>query len=184
MVSNTKIVADSSFYLCFLDDINKSNELIRIIDHFDFLLTPIVRNEIIKSKNYVKIKNHKNIQPTDFSISLGEILVPLFGKEEITKGEHEVIGVSYLLYQLKENFYFILDDSSARNFVLKNLKCLSELMIGTIRFIAICFCKFNIFNKRESLELLNSIEHSKFRISKYVLEKTKQYIDECAKDVI
>lgn len=178
-MSDKKIIADSSFYLCFLDDIDRPGELVKIIDCFDFLLTPIVENEIMKSKNYRKIKNHKNIHSINFSFDFGKILRPMFSKEEIIKGEHEIIGVAYILYQLKVNFYFILDDGGARKFVLNNLTFLVNLMVGTIKFLAICCCSFGIFKKEESVNLLNLIEYSKFRVSKRILNETRQYIERC-----
>ena len=61
MSRSEKIFADSTFYICFLDDISDPQYLLKFIEKFDFLLTPIVKEEIKKSENYRFIKECKHI---------------------------------------------------------------------------------------------------------------------------
>lgn len=56
-----EIIADSSFYICFLDDINMPEMLTRLISKFDFIITPTIVKEIEISKNYKYIKGNSNI---------------------------------------------------------------------------------------------------------------------------
>ena len=45
------MLADSSFYLCFLEDIDQPEVLLRILAKFDFLITPIVYKEVRRVRN-------------------------------------------------------------------------------------------------------------------------------------
>lgn len=171
-----EIIADSSFYICFLDDINRPEILCKIINEFDFIITPLVKNEIKKSKNYFHLQNNKNIAFIQFSLDYGEILKAFFSKEEIIKGEHEVIGTAYILYRLNRNFCFIIDDSEPRKFVINNIPDLIKLMMGTVNFIGLCCCSYGLLRKNETLMLLNQIEKSKFRVKKTILNQVRLYV--------
>ncbi|MEM3099471.1 MAG: hypothetical protein QXU32_12280 [Nitrososphaerales archaeon] len=98
---------------------------------------------------------------------------------EISRGEHEVIGLAYFLYEIQIPFIFILDDDGARRFVSRNFSYLSGIMKGTVGFIAMCYHTFRIFTQDEALQILNDIERSKFRVAKHILYQTKQEIQGC-----
>jgi len=174
-----EIIADSSFYICFLDDVNRPEILHRIIKEFNFIITPLVKNEIEKSENYARIQSNKNIFFPEFSFDYGEILKAFFSEEEIIKGEHGVIGTAYILYRLNRNFCFILDDQDPRKFVVSNIPDLVKFMTGTVNFIGLCCCSYKLLKKDEALILLNQIEKSKFRIKKSILSQVKLYVGGC-----
>ncbi len=171
------LVADSTFYLCFLDDIDSPEDLVSIINNFKIHLSPIVYFELKKSKNFEKISKHRNINLfaiADFNI--GELVKPFFSRSEINRGEHELIVVAYFAYNLNQNLILIIDEISIRNFIVKNLTYLEPFMTGTVGMIGKCFYTFNIFNKEKSLELLNKIENSKFRVNKGIIDNVRKMI--------
>lgn len=174
-----KILADSSFYICFLDDINRHDCLGKIVIEFDFILPPIVNSEIQKSKNYSVIKNCKDIVPFSLYYDVSSILKPFFGSQEIKKGEHEVIGYAYFLNENSDKFYFILDEDGPRKFVERYFPTLTPLMKGTAKFVGMCACEFYIMSKQEVREVLTLIENSPFRITKNILDKVRLYLEGC-----
>jgi predicted nucleic acid-binding protein len=173
-----KIIADSSFYLCFLDDIGDPDFLYRIIDRFDFYITPIVEREIQIDRNQ-SLKNNERLVRIGHYIDFGEIIKPFLSKKVTDTGEHEVIGLGYHCFMIGLPFNFIIDDNEAREFVKKNLNPLLSFLHGTVGFIGLCCCQFLIFSKDETIAIFNKIERSKFRISKNILYKIKIQVEGC-----
>ncbi|MFO7967690.1 MAG: hypothetical protein R6U44_08845 [Archaeoglobaceae archaeon] len=174
---DNKIIADSSFYICYLDDINEPDTLLETMMTLEFVVTPIVETEIKKSHSY-KIIRERYLMWSE-TYNFGEILRPFFNVEEINRGEHEVVGLAYKFYSFGEKFYFIIDDGEVRELVENNNKVLSGYMIGTAKFTGMCYCIFQIFTKTRVLELLKKIENSKFRIKKKYIDAVRQYIGGC-----
>jgi predicted nucleic acid-binding protein len=173
MMTKECLIADSSFYICFLDCINEPASLIKILDVFQANVTPKVFSEINKSKNSYHILNKKDLLTVfkGADINLGEALRPFVSEKELEKGEHEVIVLAYVFYNINIGFFFIIDELSKRKLVEKNLPYLTKNLYGTLGFIGICHSKYNIFNKTESLNLLNKIGCSSFRADKKIIEE-------------
>jgi predicted nucleic acid-binding protein len=172
------IIADSSFYLCFLDDIEEPDCLLKIISVFDFYIPPIVAEEIRISERE-KLRDNQKIVRIDNYIDFGEILRPFLSQEIINKGEHEVIGLGYHFYQINLKFYLIVDEDEARDFIRENLPYLLQSLHGTVGLIGICHCHYNIFKKETTIDILERIDQSKFRISKDILNKIKREVKTC-----
>lgn len=178
----TKVIPDSSFYICFIDDIKEPKYLIRMLsaNAMEFIIGQKIKEEIKKSQNYnaieILIDNHT--QSFEY-YKYGEILKPFFSAEEIKKGEHEVIVISYVMYHLGIAFIAIIDEDESRKFVEKNFPELLEKLVGTVGFIALCCCKYKIFSKNECILLLNKIKKSKFRIKNSIIEETVERIRRC-----
>ncbi len=172
------IIADSSFYICFLEDIQKPTHLLKMLNKFSFLIGPIVLNEVSKCTNYGYIKEAEGITRLA-SFNFGEILSPFFSKDQIKKGEAEVIALAYIQYESGMIHKFILDDGAARKIVCKNFRNLSKIMTGTIGFIADCHCDFSIFSKAVALTLLNEIKCSTFFVEYRVLSSVMGRIEGC-----
>ncbi len=175
------IVADSSFFICFIDDIKKPQELSRILSFelFRFILCKIIMNEIghCLTKEIDKLIGSKT---TEFDYyEYGNILMPLFSDYEIKKGEHEVIVTSFILNFLGEDFLFILDDNEARKFVQNNFRELLPFRKGTVGFIKTCHCQYGIFTKIEVIDLLKLIDKSEFRIDSRIIINTIKEIEIC-----
>jgi predicted nucleic acid-binding protein len=173
-MNNLVIIADSSFYICFLDDIKKPAFLIHLLkfERFRFTIGPIIKGEINKSPNYpaieIEIKSHVRVFEY---YSYGEILKPVFSIEEMIKGEHEVVAIAYILNFLNIDFIAILDEERTKNFVQNSFPKISTKFVGTIGFIEICCCHHKIFSKLEGIAILDSIRNSKFRVDNRLIDK-------------
>ena len=134
---NPSIIADSSFYICFLDDIKKPYYLKHILTHFQICYWKNSKKEIARSQAFKKIESIINTVVDNISAdeNFDELLKPFFSVKEIEKGEDEVIAIAYVFNILELYFYFILDDESARHFVEINFSELKDRMYGTVGFI-------------------------------------------------
>jgi len=170
------MLADSSFYLCFLEDIEQPEVLLRILRRFDFLITPIVYKEVSKCNNFGYIQFNPKITmfPKE---NLGEILKPFFGKKEIEKGETEVIELAYEFYADGTPKKFILDDNEPRLFVTRNLPYLLGLMIGTVGFVGECCYEYQILEKNEAVAILLVIRTSNFRVAPEIISEVLTKIE-------
>jgi len=91
------IVPNSTFYICFLDDINCPQYLIRILDHegFEFLTGKKILEEIKKASGYQFVRKNIEEKVRIFEyVAYSEILRPFMSLEEIKKGEDEVFAIS------------------------------------------------------------------------------------------
>lgn len=170
------MLADSSFFLCFLEDIEQPQVLKRVLDKFDFLITPTVYKEVSKSSNFKQIESHPKITLVSKE-NLGEALRPFFSKKQIEKGETEVIELAYQYYIENKPKMFILDDKEPRLFVLRNLSYMAKLMIGTVGFVGECYYQFEIFEKNEASALVLVISTSSFRVSAEVISEVLTKIE-------
>jgi predicted nucleic acid-binding protein len=142
-----------------------------------------VENDIIKSRNYPKIRDfiQKNVKIFDCeNFREIEILRLLVSTKQLKKGEIDVILLGMRLNRENLKPVLILDEEWARKFADRNLK---ELVVKTTpMFIRDCYISYNIFGKDETLEIYNLMEKSKFRIRKKVVERFKKEIEEHEKN--
>ena len=95
-----KVIPDSSFYICFIDDINEPEYLIRVMsaNAMEFIIGQKIKEEIKRSQNYnaieIPIDNHT--QSFEY-YEYGEILKPFFSAEEIKKAAKKLEGVRLML---------------------------------------------------------------------------------------
>jgi len=175
-----KVIPDSSFFICFLDDIKMPIILKRIITfkYFRFVLCEKVKKELLRNSEFKKLFNDLNEHFESFEYGMyTEILRPLFAEEEIVKGEHEVIVAAYVHhYVLNQNYMVIIDDAETRKFIQRNFPEIFKNVVGTLGFIKQSYKVFNIISRDEALNILGAIESSKFRVSKNVLEKIRDEI--------
>ncbi|MHA1987265.1 MAG: hypothetical protein ACW98D_11540 [Promethearchaeota archaeon] len=170
----TNIIADSSFYICFLDDIKDPDILILFFTQpeFIFILGNIISGEVEKSVNFSNIQDKFRSYVKIFSYyEYGEIIKPFFSEDEILKGEHEVIVISYIFYYLEKNFLAILDETWARTYYITNFPEIEDKMIGTIGFIEECVCNHNFFSPKLAIIILEKIIKSKFRIKEDIIRR-------------
>lgn len=172
-------LADSTFYLCFLEDIGKPEILLNMLSIFQFFIPTLVQKEVRVCKNYGKISGVSGIISIDFEPSLGELLRPFLSQRAIGKGEVEVIALAYHWSASEKIRKFILDDQEARKFVIDNLPHLAKSMIGTIGLIADCHCIFKLFTKVQALQILHDIKSSPFRVADNILSEVEAKIEGC-----
>ena len=166
------IIPDSSFFICFLDDLegllpidDRVRILSQITSNFRVIILPEVNHEsrferiasLIKAQvKWVKIP----ASDTQNNPSI-ELLRPLLGK-----GEHQVITYAYgCLVKGNSRFIFILDDGLARNLVKRILPTLISHMKGTVGFIGHCAIH-KVLEKKEAIDVITNIGDSKFRVDR------------------
>jgi len=176
-----KVIPNSSFFICFLDDIKRPCFLKRIVTHnpFTFVLCKKVKEEVLaKTESKASFFNELNdyFEYSDFS-SYSEVLRPFFAEEELIKGEHEVIIAAYIHhYSYNQDYVIIIDEEGPRKFLQKNFPELFANATGTVGFIAECYFSYSLLTKNEALGLLDAIKNSKFRVSDDILEKVRKEI--------
>lgn len=170
------IIPDSSFFICFMDDLEgylpfseRIRYLMAFISHYSILLTSEVEREsrweripvlITDGIRRVKVQEHL-LQ----SVPAIELLRPLLGK-----GEHEVISCAQVhLMRGGDLFLFIIDDGVARDLVRQSLPDLVRNMKGTVGFIGYCSIQ-KVLETSEVIGLLTLIDRSKFRVDHSVLK--------------
>jgi len=175
-----KVIPDSSFFICFLDDIKMPTILRRMItsNYFTFVLCEKVEKELLKNPVSREFLADLNTQFESFKYSMyAEILKPLFAVEEIVKGEHEVVVAAYVYHHvLNQGYKVIIDEVETRKFIKRNFPEIFKNVVGTLGFIKQSFSDYSIITRNEALNILNAIEKSKFRVNKDILEKTRKEI--------
>ena len=113
------LVADNSFYSCFLNDINETEILIRYLDNFKHHIGPRIKDELSKSNNYIQIANHQNLNYfPESQLNISAIVSPLFSSEEKHKGEQSEES------QISANFYYC----ARLNIIVQNFKTVQSLL--------------------------------------------------------
>jgi hypothetical protein len=171
-LSNSQVIADSTFYLVFLLDIDKPLYLNRIIEAHDFLLPPVVDTEIYnklsrkgKSPNYHHIETGiKNNQITKLGkrVDLGMITNLVAGKANPNLGEYHVIAYSYHIIKKDPHLCIIIDDKDAIDKVKakKKLTHIYKRLKWSTDLITECFTS-SILNKRECLQIFYDMKKVK-----------------------
>jgi predicted nucleic acid-binding protein len=172
-------VADSSFYVCFLDDINRPKELKRILSELKFWLPTYILGEISNCKNFSDTVGSSNIVRLDDSYNLANILKTFVSEKQFKKGETEAIALAYVLLKMSQLHKLILDDIQARKFVKDKISALTRYTIGTVGFIGNCCCDYRFIMKDEGLLVLELIKSSKFRVKDTILKDVISRIKSC-----
>jgi len=170
-----KLIPDSSFFLCFFDDLEG---FIDESERFGFI-SLVAREYYIEIPRYVHYEVGFERRNRDFSESLSVVSIDDFVKDAIPfeplrlvvdRGEFEVILLSYVHKTTNEDdFTFILDDDNARKKVHLFLPVLSENLIGTIGFLS-HLEQNNYLSAEFTVNILRCIGESKFRVSKKILD--------------
>jgi predicted nucleic acid-binding protein len=174
------IIADASFFLCFLDDIKQPKILVVLLNNFVFHLPPAVLDEVKASRSYSQINLHKNMHLMSVSgYDYGAILKPFLGTKQLDRGEGEAIALAYVWQSHKKCDRLILDDGEARQFVQTNLPILLGIMTGTVGFIGHCYYSYALFDQQQALDLLTAVAASSFRIKDKDLSNVRKRITGC-----
>ncbi len=178
-MNSVTVVPDSSFFICFLDDIKQPQILIQILKHgwFEFFTGCVIHSEIQRSQNFTDIEGEfdSRVSHLDY-YNYGEILRPFFSVNEIRKGEHEVIAISYVLHSRGYSVLAILDDESPRKYFRNRFPELSNKVTGTIGFIEQCTCSYGVFRVNKGTTILSSIADSKFRVKRHIVDDAIQRV--------
>jgi predicted nucleic acid-binding protein len=171
------VVADSSFYICFLEDIEHPEYLLAIVERLDFMITEGVFAEVSKCSSFENVRSGFRVKHTSLDPDVSAVLRPLFSEAQWRRGEAEAIALG--IWLLNDNLLskLILDDEQARSFVERNVGSLTRLMTGTIGFIGFCV-EQEVMTRDTALQILLLIEGSNFRVSGEVLSNVRRRIGE------
>lgn len=173
-MSTVHIVPDTSFYLFFLDDIGRPEELRRMISHgaFRFWTGRVIKAEVGLSNLFAAVSDDFTDLVGLFDYyQYGELIRPFLSGGQINKGENEVIVISYILDATSEDYQAIIDDGDARKFVERSLPEISKHVSGTLGFIERCASHFAVMSSVEATELLRAMKSSGFRIKGEIVDE-------------
>jgi len=181
------MIADATFYLVFLKDIDKPHFLEKIVNVHDFHITPLVDCEVKKKlcgcgKNhyYQHIANGPVAKVSNIDTNIAILIATLLGKSQIKYGEHEVIAHSCELADQNINFCLLIDDAEARGFVKKHLSHLTPNMKWTSTFICECNCASDVLLKEECFELIEDMKNANsLRVPEWKWNKVEAHIQSC-----
>jgi hypothetical protein len=138
------IVADSTFYIFFFDDIKSAGHLNCILDSYEAHIGPTIKDEIghyLESYDEIKGKITYDAINVDFQNILDQYQISLLSafpglQKWDKKGEFEVIGLSYLLQERGSLKYLIVDDKAPYRFIKSHLSFINNNLTRTFGFLA------------------------------------------------
>jgi hypothetical protein len=172
-VDKIQVIADTTFYLVFLHDIDKPHYFTKIVEAHDFLLPPLVDKEIqtklrFKRKtlnyNYIaKQIENKKILKLIWRPNLEAIIAPRFGKTNPKLGEYEVVAYSHHLVKKNPSLRAVIDDIEARQKIraIPKLNHVYNILKWTTDIIKESYYDFNVLNKRECLQIFYDMKNVK-----------------------
>ena len=137
------IVADSSFYIFFLNEIKRPKHLSYILGVYSAHIGPVIKDEI-KSHLDSEAEIQNKIEDMAINVSFLNILeqyqISLLAtfptlQKWYKKGEFEVIGMSYLLQERGVLKYLILDDKAPYTFIKHHLRFINRNLTRTFGFL-------------------------------------------------
>lgn len=153
------VSADSSFYICFSDDLRKRSHLETFVRNYVFHLGGRILSELpVELRNDNRFVSNLRIIQCDYY----ELIKPFFGRknEHLDDGEYEAIGVGNYLDDLGLLAYLIIDDLRARTFVLRHFPSLGSRMVGTLGFLRDSCCRDQIISPLDALAVIDEIKKS------------------------
>lgn len=154
---NKNVVADSSFYICYCNDINKNVFLNKLLDIYSFHVGSCILRELPPELTECNIFQ-SSVNFTEFSFF--EIVKPFFGRSDRHKddGEYEAIGLAYYLNTSSELKNLIIDEKRAYKFVKNNFPSLQPKLTRNIGFIVNCYKKDDVVTLRSIIDILETIK--------------------------
>lgn len=146
-------VADSSFYICWADDMGKKTCIHEFLSFYQFHVGKTILNEI--SHRYPldsEFKSKVNVSNYNYTV----LFTPLI-KGKLDKGEFEAIGIAKNLFDQSKLKHLILDDGSARNLLKREFPLLINNQCGTVGFIRECYFDGNI-SEDKAIKTLEAME--------------------------
>ncbi len=160
------IVADSTFYIFFFDDIKSAGHLNSILDSYDAYIGPTIKGEIghhLESDEEIKGKITDIAIKVDFQNILDQYQISLLSafpglQKWGKKGEFEAIGLSYLLQELGSLKYLIVDDKAPYKFIKSQLRFINNNLTRTFGFLAMGVVDDELLSKTLLQEVIDETE--------------------------
>ena len=179
-MSISRVVSDSSFYICFLDDIERVDALLRLMTsrEYSFVMGSVIRREVTAKECPEDFLDtlHRSVEIYEY-YGHGEILRPFFGDAEIRKGESEAVVISFILHGKGELHILVIDESPARRFVGRRFPDLVQYMTGTVGFLETSTVLRYIFTPEEAIVMLKEIIASDFRVDPGIVREAIERLE-------
>lgn len=157
------VIADSSFYVFFLSDIERPAYLLMIAKSCTLLAPDLVISELGKHHDSEILS--RIVDATDlYRYGIIQALTPFIERDQAVKGEHEVIALAHVMRSRNLPFTLVLDDRAANRFARRNFPDLRDATTGTMGFVVKCYTRRAIFTQAQALEILGSMKSSGFRV--------------------
>jgi hypothetical protein len=189
MHNSLRIIADSTFFLVFLYDIDRPSCLKKIADEFDFSVTHKVCTEVRdkladygKQTNYALMVSHPRISFVSLEeFDPTEVLEPFFNENEKQYGQHSVFAYCYVLHDENiRDFCIIVDTWHAMRWLRENMNHLCCMTKWTSDFIGDCCCSLNILSKNEANDIIDDMKReNSLRIPVTEARNVKERIKSC-----
>ena len=161
MASKRATIADTSFYIFFVDDIDGLGYLAAIAESCMLVATALVMRELSRKRSAEVLR--KMVVPAGFEYEIAETLRPFFETPSCVRGEHEVIAFGHVMHKRAAPFTVIIDDDDARRFVTKNFAHLERSMTGTLGFVVECH-RSGVLAGDDAERVLDAMKTSRFRV--------------------
>lgn len=145
-------VADSSFYICWTDDLRRKTCVHKFISFYQFHVGKRILNEISNSSVDHDFKSKLKVSNFDYTI----LFTPLI-KGKLNKGEFEAIGIAKNLFDQNKLKHLILDDGPARQLLKREFPLLINNQCGTVGFVRECHFDGNI-SKDKAIKTLEDMK--------------------------
>ena len=177
---------DSSFFICFLDDLNdflseeeRYQYLFFTASSFEMVVGSAVRSEVGWNRVPKYVTDECLIGDDMFDNTRVDPIIEQL-RMLLGRGEVEVIHLAKECYAKGErDFKFILDDGTARSLTSKHVPEIAEDMIGTIGLLRNCALN-KLYDGEKTISILTCIIPSNFRINKTLVESLITEIQESA----
>lgn len=167
------VVADSSFYILFYNELEDPLSLHKISENYDFYIGKRLKTELGK---YLGSEGKSNLTVKDVSekVDFSRLLEDYYNQIDLLNpnigswkngGEFEVIGLSFILKQYKKLSYIVIDDKKPYNFIRFHLEHISPFLVRTIKFLYVAYKDDKVLRGQHVVDiyncLLKSIENGK-----------------------
>jgi len=153
------VVADNSFYSCYICDLQRREWIERFISLYQFHYGPTLYSEMPKPLSSQCLSTAIRHEE-DYSA----LFLPLITSSHYTNhhedGEYEAIFIACKLAQTSDLAYLILDDRVPYK-CAKRIPVLQEKVTGTIGFIKDSYLKDQVLSQKEAVDMLKAI-HERF----------------------
>ena len=161
MGSKRATIADTSFYIFFIDDIDGLGYLTAIARSCRLVVTALVMKELSRKRSVEHLR--KLVVPAGHDYDISRALRPFFYKQRPVRGEHEVIMLSHMMHTDGIPFTMIIDDGQARRFATRHFAHLERSMTGTLGFVVECHRNGTLAGG-DAERVLDAMKASRFRV--------------------
>ena len=157
----TTAIADTSFYVFFIDNMDGIEYLAVIAGSYLLVATALVMKELSRNRDAEELRGM--VVPAGFEYYIAETLRPFFNGRRPVRGEHEVIALGHLMHKRGVPVVVIIDDGRARKFAARHFAHLGRSITGTLGFVVECG-RNGTLAAGDAERVLEAMKSSRFRV--------------------